>query len=36
MSVPTFLYQVRDDLYTTPDDVRANYDSIPVAEKKLH
>jgi uncharacterized protein len=33
--VPTFLYQVRDDLYTRPSDVQAMYDNIPVAEKQL-
>lgn len=33
--VPTFLYQVRDDLYTRPSDVQAMYDNIPVADKKL-
>ncbi|UQA55440.1 alpha/beta hydrolase family protein [Polyangium aurulentum] len=35
ITIPTFLYQVRDDLYTTPDDVQAMYDNIPTAEKKL-
>lgn len=35
VNVPTFLYQVRDDLYTWPDDIQAMYDNIPVAEKKL-
>jgi uncharacterized protein len=33
--VPTFLYQVRDDLYTRPSDVQAIYDNIPVTDKKL-
>jgi hypothetical protein len=33
--VPTFLYQVHDDILTEPDDVQAMYDNIPVAEKKL-
>lgn len=33
--VPTFLYQVHDDVLTTPSDVQAMYDNIPVAEKKL-
>lgn len=33
--IPTFLYQVRDDLYTTPADVQAMYDNIPVEEKEL-
>lgn len=33
--IPTFLYQVRDDLYTRPSDIQAMYDNIPVAEKEL-
>ena len=33
--VPTFLYQVRDDVLTRPSDVQAIYDNIPVEEKKL-
>jgi hypothetical protein len=33
--IPTLLYQVRDDVYTRPDDIQAMYDNIPVAEKKL-
>jgi uncharacterized protein len=33
--VPTFLYQVHDDVLTHPSDVQAIYDTIPVAEKKL-
>jgi hypothetical protein len=33
--VPTFLYQVRDDVLTTPSDVQAMFDNIPVKEKKL-
>lgn len=32
---PTFLYQVRDDVLTTPDDVQSIYDAIPIEEKKL-
>lgn len=35
ITVPTFLYQVRDDLYTRPSDVQAMFDNIPVLEKKL-
>lgn len=35
VSVPTFLYQVRDDLLTDPGDVRTMFDDIPVADKKL-
>lgn len=34
--IPTFLYQVRDDLYTRPDDIQAMYDNIPIADKQLH
>jgi hypothetical protein len=34
--IPTFLYQVRDDLMTRPSDIQAIYDNIPVSEKKLH
>jgi hypothetical protein len=34
--IPTFLYQVRDDLYTRPSDIQAMYDNIPIADKKLH
>jgi pimeloyl-ACP methyl ester carboxylesterase len=33
--VPTFLYQVRDDVLTEPADVQAMFDNIPVADKKL-
>jgi uncharacterized protein len=33
--VPTFLYQVHDDLLTRPNDVQTMFDNIPVAEKKL-
>lgn len=35
VNVPALLYQVRDDVYTTPADVQAIYDSIPLADKKL-
>ncbi|WP_394824496.1 alpha/beta hydrolase [Pendulispora albinea] len=34
--VPTFLYQVHDDVLTTPSDVQTMFDNIPVADKKLH
>jgi pimeloyl-ACP methyl ester carboxylesterase len=34
--VPTFLYQVHDDLLTEPSDVQTMFDNIPVADKKLH
>jgi pimeloyl-ACP methyl ester carboxylesterase len=33
--IPTFLYQVRDDLLTRPSDVQMMYDNIPIDEKKL-
>ncbi len=33
--VPTFLYQVRDDVLTEPSDVQAMFDNIPVADKRL-
>ncbi|MGA7924924.1 MAG: hypothetical protein WCA20_02890 [Candidatus Sulfotelmatobacter sp.] len=33
--VPTFLYQVHDDLLTRPNDVQTMFDNIPVADKKL-
>lgn len=35
VNVPTFLYQVHDDLQTRPDDVQAMFDNIPVSDKKL-
>jgi uncharacterized protein len=35
VGVPTFLYQVRDDVLTHPDDVQTMFDNIPVADKKL-
>lgn len=35
VTVPTFLYQVRDDILTRPGDVQAMYDNIPVADKEL-
>ena len=33
--VPTFLYQVRDDVLTFPADVQAMYDNLPMIDKKL-
>lgn len=33
--IPTFLYQVHDDVMTYPSDVQAIFDNIPVEEKKL-
>jgi uncharacterized protein len=33
--VPTFLYQVRDDVLTDPSDVQAMFDNIPVTKKQL-
>lgn len=35
VKVPTFLYQVRDDVYTYPSDVQSMFDNIPIEEKKL-
>ncbi|BCJ55214.1 hypothetical protein Asp14428_66890 [Actinoplanes sp. NBRC 14428] len=35
VTVPTFLYQVRDDVLTRPSDVQAIFDNIPVADKRL-
>ncbi|MDW9906416.1 alpha/beta hydrolase [Sinorhizobium meliloti] len=36
VTIPTFLYQVRDDLYTRPSEIQAMHDNIPVTEKELH
>jgi hypothetical protein len=33
--VPTFLYQVHDDVVTDPSDVQTMFENIPVADKKL-
>ncbi len=33
--VPTFLYQVHDDMLTDPSDVQTMFDNIPVTDKKL-
>ncbi|ASM31815.1 alpha/beta hydrolase [Serratia marcescens] len=35
-SVPTFIYQVHDDVMTRPSDVQNIFDSMPVKEKQLH
>lgn len=35
VTVPTFLYQVRDDVLTHPSDVQAMFDNIPVPDKTL-
>ncbi|KAK5324442.1 hypothetical protein LTR70_002889 [Exophiala xenobiotica] len=35
-SLPTFVYQVRDDAWTKPEDVQIIFDNMPVSEKKLH
>ena len=35
VNVPTFVYQVRDDLMVRPDDVQTTFDNIPT-EKQLH
>lgn len=34
--IPTFLYQVHDDVLTSPVDVQTMYDNIPMEDKKLH
>ncbi|WP_225997463.1 alpha/beta hydrolase family protein [Myceligenerans pegani] len=36
VTLPTYLYQVREDLMTYPEDVQAMYDNIPCADKELH
>ncbi|MEQ5777581.1 alpha/beta hydrolase [Thalassospira sp. NFXS8] len=36
VNTPTFLYQVHDDVLTTPADVQATFDAIPISQKKLH
>lgn len=33
--IPTFLYQVHDDVLTQPSDVQTMFDNIPIAEKQL-
>ncbi|MFS0723644.1 alpha/beta hydrolase [Paenibacillus sp. 1P07SE] len=35
VKIPTFLYQVHDDVMTRPSDIQAMYDNIPIEEKKL-
>lgn len=35
VTIPTYLYQVRDDVLTRPDDIQAMFDAIPVPEKRL-
>lgn len=35
VSVPTFLYSVKDDVLVEPGDVQTTYDNIPVQDKKL-
>jgi pimeloyl-ACP methyl ester carboxylesterase len=34
--VPTFLYQVHDDVLTDPSDVQAMFDNIRLADRQLH
>jgi hypothetical protein len=36
VKTPTFVYQVHDDALTTPADVQATFDAIPIPQKKLH
>jgi pimeloyl-ACP methyl ester carboxylesterase len=33
--LPTFLYQVRDDVLTHPSDVQTMFDNVPIADKRL-
>ncbi|WFE26998.1 alpha/beta hydrolase [Solwaraspora sp. WMMD791] len=35
VTVPTFLYQVKDDILTRPSDVQSMYDNIPIPDKEL-
>lgn len=35
MTLPIFLYQVRDDLMTRPSDVQLMYDNVPIEDKEL-
>lgn len=35
VNIPTFLYQVRDDVVTDPSDVQSMFDNIPAKDKKL-
>lgn len=35
VKVPTFIIQVKDDVWTIPDDVQKTFDLIPVKDKKL-
>ncbi|MBO9478179.1 alpha/beta hydrolase [Shimia sp. R11_0] len=36
ITIPTYIVQNRDDVWTIPDDVQETYDLIPGKEKKLH
>ena len=35
VTVPTFLYSVKDDILVDPSDVQTTYDNIPLEDKKL-
>jgi esterase/lipase len=35
VKIPTFIIQVREDVWSKPDDVQITYDLIPLKEKKL-
>lgn len=35
VTIPTYIYQVHDDINTRPEDVQAIFDAIPIPEKKL-
>lgn len=36
ITIPTYIVQNRDDVWTVPDDVQTTYDLIPGEDKKLH
>ncbi|OJJ11530.1 hypothetical protein BKI51_07245 [Alphaproteobacteria bacterium AO1-B] len=36
VTMPTYIVQNKDDVWTIPDDVQTTYDLIPGTEKKLH
>lgn len=36
ITMPTYIVQNRDDVWTIPDDVQTTYDLIPGEDKKLH
>jgi uncharacterized protein len=34
--IPTFLYQVHDDVLTTPDGVKTMFDNTLISDKRIH